>query len=166
MWLHNDLGEIHHKEMNIMSGKILALLMALTSGVAMALQGTLNSALAKIIGLLEATLIVHLTATLVILLLLFGLGLGQGDWARLGETPWFLFLGGLLGVAITYLVVASIPRVGVALATTAIIVGQVSAACIADHFGLFGLEKYPFTWYRLGGLVLLAAGARLMLSNG
>lgn len=148
-----------------MSGKVLALMMALVSGVAMALQGTLNSALSKIIGLLEATLIVHFTATIVILLLLFGWGLGQGDLGRLGETPWYLLLGGLLGVAITYLVVASIPKVGVALATTAIIVGQVSAACVADHFGLFGLDKYPFTWYRLGGLVLLAAGARLMLNN-
>lgn len=148
-----------------MSAKIMALVMALASGVAMALQGTLNSALAKIIGLLEATLIVHITATITVLLLLFGLGVGQGDLGKLGETPWYLFLGGLLGVAITYLVVASIPKVGVALATTAIIVGQVSTACLVDHLGLFGLEKYPFTWHRLIGLVLLAAGARLMLSN-
>lgn len=148
-----------------MSAKIMALVMALASGVAMALQGTLNSALAKIIGLLEATLIVHITATITVLLLLFGLGVGQGDLGKLGETPWYLFLGGLLGVAITYLVVASIPKVGVALATTAIIVGQVSTACLVDHLGLFGLEKYPFTWHRLIGLVLLAAGTRLMLSN-
>lgn len=148
-----------------MSAKIMALVMALASGVAMALQGTLNSALAKIIGLLEATLIVHITATITVLLLLFGFGIGQGDLGKLGETPWYLFLGGLLGVAITYLVVASIPKVGVALATTAIIVGQVSTACLVDHLGLFGLDKYPFTWYRLIGLVLLAAGARLMLSN-
>lgn len=148
-----------------MSGKLLALTMALVSGVAMALQGTLNSALSKIIGLLEATLIVHFTATVIVLVLLFGLGVGQGDLGKFREIPWYLYLGGALGVVITYLVVASIPKVGVALATTAIIVGQVSAACLVDHFALFGMERYPFTWYRLGGLVLLAIGARLMLSN-
>lgn len=148
-----------------MSAKIMALVLALTSGIAMALQGTLNSALAKIIGLLEATLVVHLTATVTILLMLFGFGLGSGELGKLREAPWYLLLGGLLGVAITYLVVASIPKVGVALATTAIIVGQVSTACLVDHLGLFGMEKYPFTWHRLAGLILLAAGTRLMLSN-
>lgn len=148
-----------------MTGKILALTLALSSGIAMALQGTINSAFSKIIGLLETTLIVHLTATIIVIAMLFGFGLGQGQLSKIGETPWYLFLGGVLGVAITYLVVASIPKVGVALATTAIIVGQVGTACIVDHFGLFGLAKYPFTWLRFGGILLLAAGAKLMLSN-
>lgn len=148
-----------------MNGKILALILALSSGVAMAVQGTINSAFSKIIGLLEATLIVHLTATIIVVTMLFGFGLGQGQLSKIGETPWYLFLGGVLGVAITYLVVASIPKVGVALATTAIIVGQVGTACIMDHFGFFGLEKYPFNWYRFGGILLLAAGAKLMLGK-
>ena len=47
-----------------LSIKMAALLMALLSGTAMAVQGTINAAFAKIIGLLEATLVVHLTATL------------------------------------------------------------------------------------------------------
>ena len=148
-----------------MTGKILALILALSSGIAMAFQGTINSAFSKIIGLLEATFIVHLSATLIVVAMLFGFGLGQGQLVNIKETPWYLFLGGVLGVAITYLVVASIPKVGVALATTAIIVGQVGTACFVDHFGLFGLAKYPFTWYRLGGVLLLAAGAKLMLTN-
>ncbi|MFA5537465.1 MAG: DMT family transporter [Bacillota bacterium] len=148
-----------------MTGKILALILALSSGIAMAFQGTINSAFSKIIGLLEATFVVHLSAALIVAAMLFSFGLGQGQLANIKEAPWYLFLGGVFGVAITYLVVASIPKVGVALATTAIIVGQVGTACLVDHFGLFGLTKYPFTWYRLGGVLLLAAGARLMLSN-
>jgi len=139
--------------------------MALLSGMAMAIQGTINSAFAKIIGLLEATLVVHLTATIAVAALVLSLRWGNTNFAKIGEAPWYLYLGGLLGVAITYLVVASIPRVGVAVATTAIIVGQVGMACLADHLGLFGMDKYPFTWYRLAGLVLLAAGARLMLNK-
>ncbi|HHX50651.1 MAG TPA: DMT family transporter [Clostridia bacterium] len=148
-----------------LSIKMAALLMALLSGMAMAIQGTINSAFAKIIGLLEATLVVHLTATIAVAALVLSLRWGNTNFAKIGEAPWYLYLGGLLGVAITYLVVASIPRVGVAVATTAIIVGQVGMACLADHLGLFGMDKYPFTWYRLAGLVLLAAGARLMLNK-
>ncbi|MDN5344250.1 MAG: bacterial/archaeal transporter family-2 protein [Clostridia bacterium] len=141
----------------------LALFLAMVSGIAMAFQGSLNSALGKITGLLQATLVVHLTATLAVIILLFT-PLGHGNLGRLWHCPWYLWLGGLLGVLITYGVVASIPRVGVALATTAIIVGQVSTALLIDHFGLFGLEKLPFTWWKAAGLVLLAAGTRLMLN--
>ena len=141
----------------------MALLIALVSGIAMAFQGSLNSALAKITGLLQATLIVHFTATLVVTVLLF-FPLGGSHPGRIWNCPWYLLLGGLIGVVITYGVVASIPRVGVALATTAIIVGQVTAALIIDHFGFFGLDKIPFTWWKAAGLVLLATGARLMLN--
>lgn len=140
-----------------------ALLLALISGVAMAVQGSLNSALAKITGLLQATLVVHLTATIAVILLLF-FRLSPGSLTKIIQAPWYLLLGGLIGVLITYGVVASIPKVGVALATTAIIVGQVTMALIIDHWGLFGLDKIPFTWWKAVGLILLAAGARLMLN--
>jgi transporter family-2 protein len=33
-----------------------------------------------------------------------------------------------------------------------------------DHLGLFGLDKIPFSWWKVAGLVLLAAGTRLMLN--
>ncbi|MGI9952084.1 DMT family transporter [Moorellaceae bacterium AZ2] len=140
-----------------------ALLIALVAGVAMAVQGSLNSALAKITGLLQATLVVHLTATIAVTLLLF-FPLSPGSLSKITQVPWYLLLGGLIGVLITYGVVASIPRAGVALATTAIIVGQVTMALIIDHWGLFGLNKIPFTWWKALGLVLLATGARLMLN--
>ncbi|WP_258360681.1 DMT family transporter [Moorella sulfitireducens] len=140
-----------------------ALVLALVSGIAMAFQGSINSALGKIIGLLQATLVVHLTATLTVILLLLT-PLNNGNFSKLLHCPWYLWLGGLLGVLITYGVVASIPRVGAALATTAIIAGQVTCAMLIDHFGMFGLDKIPFTWWKAAGLVLLAAGARLMLN--
>lgn len=141
----------------------IALVIALLSGIAMAVQGSLNSSLGKIIGLLQAALVVHLSATLVTIILLF-LPLSDGQLGKLWQAPWYLWLGGLIGVFITYGVVASIPRVGVALATTAIIVGQVSTAMMIDHLGLFGLDKIPFSWWKVAGLVLLAAGTRLMLN--
>ena len=66
-------------------------------------------------------------------------------------------------MAIIALVATSIPRLGVAVATTAIIVAQVSTALLIDHLGLFGLQAVPFTWLKLVGMVLLAGGALLML---
>lgn len=147
----------------ILTGTLLALLFALMSGIAMALQGSLNAALAKIIGLLEATFIVHASATVMLIIMVFILRMGHGDFSTYNHAPWFLYVGGAIGIAITVGVVASIPKLGVATATTAIIVGQVTTACLVDQFGMFGLQKIPFTYMKLAGIVLLAAGAKLML---
>jgi transporter family-2 protein len=142
----------------------LPLLIGLAAGIAMALQGSLNSALSKVVGLLEANFFVHLIGTLALVVLLSIPRLGHGHFERWSQTPWYTYLGGLLSVLIIYTVMASITKLGVAVATTAIIVGQVSAALLINHFGLFGLNAIPFTWWKLVGVVLLASGARLMLN--
>lgn len=146
------------------SGNTLALLLAFASGVLMAIQGAMNAGLSKVIGLLETTFIVHVIGTVVILVLLFGFKMGKGSLAAFAEAPWYLYLGGLVGVGILYLVAASIPEVGAANATTAIIVGQVLTAIIIDHFGAFGLEQMSYGWNQIIGLVLLAVGGKLLLS--
>ena len=140
-----------------------AMLIAMISGISMALQGSLNAVLGKYVGQIEATLFVHIIGAAVVMMIVLA-GLGQGDIANYATAPWYAYLGGLISVLIIYGVIASIPKVGVALATTAIIVGQVSTALLIDHFGLFGLKKVPFSWEKLVGLVLLAAGARFMLN--
>ncbi len=147
-----------------MSAKIIALIVAVFSGLSMALQGSLNSVLGKVIGLLEATFIVHLVGLLVLLAGLFAFRIGKGDLLKIPQAPWYVYLGGILGVIIVYTVVYSIPRLGVAITTTAIIVGQVTTALFIDHFGLFGLEQISFSWVKGLGLVFLALGAKLMLS--
>jgi transporter family-2 protein len=43
--------------------------------------------------------------------------------------------------------------------------GQLATAALVDRFGLFGLERIPFTWQRALGLVLLAGGALLVLKR-
>lgn len=142
---------------------LIALLLAFIAGVSMAVQGSMNTGLGKIIGLLEATFVVHIVGTLTLVLALFLFGLGRGNLSKIPEAPWYLYLGGVIGVVILYTVVASISRVGVATATTAIIVGQVGAALLIDHFGFFGLERIPLNGFKAIGIALLALGAKLML---
>lgn len=96
-------------------------------------------------------------------LALFVFRLGQSDLGSLAKVPVYLYLGGLLSVAIIYAVLSSIAGIGVATATTAIIVGQVGTALLIDHLGLFGLERHSFSWLKAAGMALLALGAKLML---
>ncbi|MDW7649811.1 MAG: DMT family transporter [Bacillota bacterium] len=142
---------------------LIALLLAFIAGVSMAVQGSINTGLGKIIGLLEATFVVHIVGTLTLILALYLFRLGRGDLGKITQAPWYFYLGGVIGVIILYTVVASISRVGVATATTAIIVGQVGTALLIDHFGFFGLERIPFSWLKAVGVALLALGAKFML---
>lgn len=138
------------------------LIMAAIAGLTMALQGSLNSMLGKKIGIFEASFIVHFTAVLILIVILL-LNINKGNIQSWREAPWYLYLGGLLGVIISYTVIVSIPKLGVAVATTAIVTGQVSTACLLDHIGAFGLDKIPFSWVKLLGIIFLAIGVRLML---
>lgn len=139
------------------------LLMAAAAGVLMAIQGSINGALGKIVGMLEGNFIVHVIALAAVTVLLFAFGLGQGDLSKVREVPWYLYLGGLINVAIIYGVMFAIAQAGAGNATTAIIAGQLAMALIIDCFGLFGLEKTSFTWTRGLGLVMMAIAAKLIL---
>ena len=141
---------------------LLYLLLAAVAGITMATQGSINSILGKKIGIIEASLIVHLTAVIILIFLLI-FNINKGTISHWKDLPWYLYLGGLLGVIISYTVIISIPRLGVAVATTAIIAAQVLTAAIIDHFGIFGIDTVPFTWIKMVGIIFLAAGVRLLL---
>ena len=135
------------------------------AGILMAIQGSINGALGKIIGVLEGSFILHAVGLGIVTVLLFVFGLGKGDLSRVTEAPWYLYLGGVLNVAIIYGVMFAISRCGAGAATTAIITGQLAMSLVVDQFGLFGLEQHPITWMRGAGLVLMAVAAYLLLSK-
>lgn len=127
----------------------------------MALQGGLNSCLAKSIGLLEATFSVQLLAAITLIPLLIPKlirGLPEG----LSKTPWYSWLGGPIGVAITYGVAMSFTRLGAGKATTAIVACQLITAFLLDHFGWLDMEIRAFRPIHFGGIALIALGVHLL----
>lgn len=143
--------------------KWIYLLIAAVSGSAMALQGTMNAALGKVVGLWESTLIVHLIGTVTSLIIIVILGVGFSNFSKTSQAPWYILLGGVLNVIIIYAIVRSMPQIGVGNATTAIIVAQVLTALLIDNCGAFGMKKMSFQYLDLLGIALLAAGARILL---
>ncbi|WP_031516445.1 DMT family transporter [Desulfofalx alkaliphila] len=146
-----------------MDVRIVALIVAALAGATMAVQGTLNSALGKAVGLWEMTLIVHVIGAAIAAVLVFLFKMGTLDLAKWATAPWYTYLGGALSLLIIYAVARSIPKIGVAPATTAIVFCQILTAGLIDHFGLFGLQRVSFSWYRAVGVVLMAVGAWLIL---
>lgn len=147
-----------------LSGFALALGIAALAGMLMAVQGSMNAALGKATGVMEAVFAVHAVGTAFsLILLLLGLRSASGGLDQWQQAPWWAYLGGVLGVGLTYGVARAIPTAGVAAATTAIIIGQVATAACIDHFGLFGLERVGFDWLKALGLAFLAAGGYCLL---
>lgn len=140
---------------------IVSFIVAGIAGAAMALQGTFNTAAGKVIGVAENTLLVHLVGAVTIGIVLL-LGFGKGDWSKIGEIPFYGYLGGVLSAVIIFGVIFSMSSLGVGNATAAIILLQIVTALIVDTFGLFGAEKIPFSWWRIAGVVLLCLGTKFV----
>lgn len=142
--------------------KIWPLLFAALAGAAMALQGTMNSALSKTVGLLQATFFVHVLGALVALIAMLTFG-KTSSLMRLGSAPPLSWFGGALGVLIIVGVAVSMPKVGVGKATTAIVATQLLAAFLIDHFGLLGMRTVPFQLMKLAGGSMIVVGAWIIL---
>lgn len=125
----------------------------------------MNAGAAKSIGLWEASLVVHALGTAVALGAVFLVKGGLGGLLHLGEAPWYFYLGGPVGVAIVYAVMVAVNRVGMVNATTAIVAAQIFTAAIIDHFGLFAAQEISFRWFKVLGVILIVAGARILLAK-
>lgn len=85
--------------------------------------------------------------------------------AALVQVPAWVWLGGLIGAAY---VVGSLhlgPRIGATLLLALMLAGQMAMSVVVDHFGLLGFPMHPVNLPRLAGVVLLVAGALLVVKN-
>jgi transporter family-2 protein len=121
------------------------------------------SALGKRIGVVEALgFSATVTAVLaVIVLLVFRQSLA--GFSRAVHQPWWMLLGGVMGLLIVFTVTYSGPRIGVAATVGILIAGQLAMGAAIDRWGLLGSEKIALHWPRLLGIALLAVGAALSL---
>jgi len=142
------------------SNLVLVVLMV-CGGVAVAVQPSINARLAQKVGSYESSLISFAVGTLA-LLAVVALS-GRGTVRGVAAASWWELTGGLLGAFFVTLTIIAVPRLGTSAVMAAIITGQLAAGALLDHFGLFGLRHLPLTPIRSLGIVLLAAGAALVI---
>ena len=140
-------------------------MLAVAAGIAGSIQVAVMSALGKRIGVLEALgFSAALTAVLaVVVLLVFRQSLG--GFERAVHAPWWMLIGGVMGLLIVFTVTYSGPRIGVAATVGILIAGQLVMGAAIDRWGLFGSDRIPLHWPRLLGIALLAGGATLSLKK-
>jgi len=138
----------------------MGILWAVLSGALMAVQGAMNATLGRLLGLLWMLLGAYAVGTAAALALVLILSPHPPQFARAGP---YLWLTGPIGLGITLLVAAAVPRLGMVRTTTFIVVAQILAAAAIDELGLLGVRPQPFSLWRLLGVAALGIGAYLLL---
>jgi len=133
------------------------------AGLAGSVQVAMMSRLGERIGVLEALAFsTALTAGLALVILVLAHHSVAG-FGRAVNQPWWMLLGGVMGLLIVFTVTYAGPRIGVAATVGILIAGQLAMGAAIDRWGLFGSERIALHWPRLLGLALLAVGAALSL---
>ncbi|MDD7425808.1 MAG: DMT family transporter [[Actinobacillus] rossii] len=136
------------------------IIIALCAGFALAIQAAINSQLAgALIGQpVVAAFISFLTGTIVLL----GICWWKADlvvaWQHLPKQPWWKFIGGPLGALVVFTTIFLAPKIGVTNMLFFIIVGQLIAAMLIDHFGLLGMNERPMQIWQIIGLLFITLG--------
>lgn len=86
--------------------------------------------------------------------------------AHIVTQPWWLWIGGLVGVIAMTTTVLLLPIIGALYSTALNLTAQVITTMAIDHFGLFGVTVYEATPWRLIGALIVLTGALLAVVAG
>jgi len=84
------------------------------------------------------------------------------SWGRLGDAPWWVWLGGALGAFYVVGSIVAAPKLGAATLIGLVVAGQSLASLVVDHFGWVGFETKHVTPGRLAGMALVGVGVALV----
>ena len=133
------------------------ILVALISGALMSIQGVFNTEVTKQTSLWVSTGWVQFTAFLVCVLA--WIFTGRDSVGALWQVDnKYTLLGGVIGAFITVTVIQSMGALGPAKAAMLIVVSQLAVAYLIELLGLFGVDKQPFEWRKIIGMLISIAG--------
>ncbi|MDM1284732.1 DMT family transporter [Acinetobacter indicus] len=152
--------------MKISSQLLLLMPLALGIGIAMTLQTAINTQLREYLySPLQAALFSFLVGTIVLAILVFFQQVPKPNLHEIIHLPWYMWLGGVLGVYAISLSIYAAPKLGYLTLTGLILFGQIAMSMLVDHFGVLGTEKAPINWQRLLGGVVIFIGVLLTLQR-
>ena len=126
-------------------------LAALISGALMSVQGVFNTEVTKQTSLWVSTGWVQLSAFVVCVAAWLFTG-RQSIGALWQIENKYTLLGGVIGAFITITVIQSMGALGPAKAAMLIV------AYVIELFGMFGVEREPFVWRKVLGMLIAIAG--------
>ena len=138
-------------------------LIAIVAGVLNTVQSGANVTLNKTLGQpVAVALIVALTNMVVYLLAGTVLGLSWPGVARIGQVPWWAWLGGAMGAVYVLSVIFLADRLGAAVFTGLTVTAAIVTSVLLDHFGWVGFQQHVAGLWRIVGCLLMVGGLALV----
>lgn len=132
----------------------IMLLVVIFGGAVLCAQSSINGRLGSEVGVLESAWLTFVIGTMVSFLI--GFFFEPHYSLNIFTAPRWQLTGAFFGVAYMLIVVFSMPKLGAAATTVAVISGQLIMSLLIDNFGWFKNTVIPLDGARLAAIMLLA----------
>jgi len=130
-------------------------------GILISVMVAINGGLTVEYGIFSATVIIHLVGLIIITIVVRY----KKERFFIRKIPWYLYLGGAIGVFTTMANNIAFGRISVSAILALGLLGQSVTGLIIDQFGIMGMPKHPFSKDKLIGLTIILAGIVSMISS-
>lgn len=146
-----------------MNSSNLYILLAISAGIMIPFQSATNTQLGKTLqSPYFAALTVFIVAVIGLLIYIGTSRFSLPSSKQFLDTPWWSYAGGILGGTYVLLIVICAPKLGIGNLTILVLLGQIIAAIMIDHFGLLNTTPHTLNWQRTIGLTLMIIGVYLV----
>ena len=123
---------------------VIMIILAVIGGATLSIQAAINGQLGSSVGVFKSAFLTFSVGALVTALLIFFFEPKQ---------------------AVSLIMVLAVQRIGTAVATVAVILGQLAMSMLIDNFGWLNNEAIPFSVSRFGAVVCLSIALFFIYSS-
>lgn len=132
---------------------LIMIMLAVIGGATLSMQAAINGQLGSKVGVFRSAFLTFSIGALITGLLIFYFEPPQA--VTLLDLPKWQLLGAMCGVPYIVIMVLAVQRIGTAVATVAVIFGQLLMSMLIDNFGWFGNETIHFSTSRIAAVICL-----------
>ena len=147
------------------STTMVAIVLMFFAGIGIPMMATLNAGLGRGLGSpVAATAILYALALMLALIALaFTAAPARGAFAAV---RWWFYSGAVFNVIYVLGITWAAPRIGVGNAVFLVLLGQLVATAVIDHYGLWGAIQTTLTPRRIAGIAVMGLGVWLAKRPG
>ncbi|WP_417441202.1 DMT family transporter [Idiomarina sp.] len=132
---------------------LLMIIIAIVGGAALSIQAAVNGELGSKVGVFKSAFLTFLLGAIITGLLIFYF---EPSYAMtLADVPKWQLLGALCGVPYIVIMVLAVQKIGTAVATVAVIFGQLAMSVLIDTLGWFDNSEVTLSASRIGAVLCL-----------
>lgn len=141
----------------------IMIVLAIIGGSMLSIQAAINGQLGSQVGVFKSAFLTFSVGAIITALFIFFFEPKQ--LVTLMDVPKWQLLGAMFGVPYIVIMVLAVQRIGTAIATVAVIFGQLTMSMLIDNFGWLGNQSISFSMSRLGAILCLGIALFFIYSS-